>query len=114
MASSLASAFWHDSLWGLVILRHRKEYPEDVNLYWSETLRQSWSASNQRLIVSTVNVNGTDKVVGAAIWQRQGDDAGKQRVEDEWIDVGEYNQSLPDVLFCISSMVPCIHVAHVC
>lgn len=89
MASVLASAFWDEPLWGPVILPHRNEYPEDVNSYWSETLRESWSTRNKRLLVSTINVGGTDKVAGVAVWERQGDDKGKQKVEDEWVDVGE-------------------------
>ncbi|CAA9960458.1 acetyltransferase [Pyrenophora teres f. maculata] len=96
MASVLASAFWDDSLWALII-PHRNEYPEDVNFYWSETLRKSWSKPNERLLVSTVNVDGIDKVAGVAVWQRQGDDAGKQKVESEWVDVGsDAFRPLPD------------------
>ncbi|RMZ70025.1 acyl- N-acyltransferase [Pyrenophora seminiperda CCB06] len=91
MASALASAFWNEPLWGIVILPHKNEYPEDVNRYWSDKLRKAWSKPNYRLLVSTVNVDGVEKVVGAAIWQRQGDDAGKQKVEDEWADVGKQN-----------------------
>ena len=99
MASILASAFFDEPLFGPVIHPHRNKYPEDVKIYWSEWLRKSWMTASERLLVATITVDGIETIAGVAIWERQGDDEGKKKVEDQWADVGEQNYSLPTYAF---------------
>jgi hypothetical protein len=89
MASLLAEAFFNESLFGQVMHPYRDQYPDDVKIFWSEYLRKQWKMPNERLLVATTTVDGEDKVAGAAVWRRDGDDEGKRRVESEWVDVGK-------------------------
>ena len=92
MASLLAKAFFGESLFGQTLHPYRDQYPDDVKIFWSEYLREHWKTPSERLFVATTTVEGEEKIAGAAIWNRQGDDEGKRRVESEWVDVGKYFQ----------------------
>lgn len=87
--ASLCTAAWFDeALFGPVIHPRRHEYPEDVKIFWHESIQNSWKNPRNRIIVATTTENQKEKIVGIATWQRQGDDEGAKRVESEWIDVG--------------------------
>ncbi|KAI4708042.1 hypothetical protein J4E89_007161 [Alternaria sp. Ai002NY15] len=88
MASLLAKAFFDESLFGQTLHPHRDQYPDDVKIFWSDYLREHWKTPSERLFVATTTVDGKEKIAGAAIWNRQGDDEGKRKVESEWVDVG--------------------------
>jgi hypothetical protein len=93
MALLLATAFFDESLFGPVIHPYRHDYPDDVKIFWSERLRKAWQTRNEKLFVATTTAgeNGKEeeKVVGVAVWQRQGDDEGSRKVEESWEHVGK-------------------------
>jgi ribosomal protein S18 acetylase RimI-like enzyme len=79
-------AFLNDDLFGRVIHPHRAQFPDDVSLYWREWLRTDWQNARNRLIVAVAPsspANGSETILGLAIWQRQGDDAGGQKIQTE-------------------------------
>lgn len=99
MASLLAKAFFDESLFGQTLHPYRDQYPDDVKIFWSEYLREHWKIHNARLLAATTTVDGEEKIAGAAIWKRDGDDEGKRRVESEWVDVGKYLQLLNQLVY---------------
>jgi hypothetical protein len=90
MASLLAKSFFDESLFGPVIHPYRHQYPDDVKIFWSERLRKAWPTRNKRFLVAVTTELGMERVVGVAVWQRQGDDEGSRKVEESWEDVGEW------------------------
>ncbi|KAF3032373.1 hypothetical protein E8E12_001620 [Didymella heteroderae] len=86
-----ARAFFDEDLFGRVIHPHRYEFPDDVEVFWHEQVRDDWSDTRNKVIVAVVHdENHQEKIMGLAVWQRQGDDAGAQRVKSEWIDPGAW------------------------
>ncbi|KAF9690505.1 hypothetical protein EKO04_011547 [Ascochyta lentis] len=84
-------AFFDEDLFGRIIHPRRAEYPQDVQIFWHESLRNDWSSPLNKVIVAVSSDHGGhEKIVGAAIWQRQGDDAGAQSVMAEWADPGPW------------------------
>ncbi|KAF1850651.1 acyl-CoA N-acyltransferase [Cucurbitaria berberidis CBS 394.84] len=88
IVSACTAAFFDEALFGRVIHPHRHEYPEDVEIFWHEQIRHSWREPNNKILVAITIEKGEEKVVGVAVWQRQGDDEGRKKVEAEWVDVG--------------------------
>jgi hypothetical protein len=91
MASILATAFFDESLFGPVVHPHRHKYPNDVKIFWSERVRKAWQTRDEKLFVATTVEDRKEKVIGVAVWQRQGDDEGSRKVEESWKDVGKQN-----------------------
>jgi hypothetical protein len=89
MALLLATAFFDESLFGPVIHPYRHDYPDDVKIFWSERLRKAWQTRNEKLFVATTTGKEEEKVVGVAVWQRQGDDEGSRKVKESWEHVGK-------------------------
>ncbi|KAH7351398.1 acyl-CoA N-acyltransferase [Pyrenochaeta sp. MPI-SDFR-AT-0127] len=88
MASLCTAAWFDEALFGPVIHPHRHQYPEDVIIFWRESIRSNWKNPRNRIFVATTTEDQEEKIVGIATWQRQGDDEGAKRVEREWVDVG--------------------------
>lgn len=87
MVEICARAFFNDDLFGRVIHPYRDTYPEDVQIYWHESLRRHWSSSRSKILVAVrepSSETNQETVVGVGIWERQGDDAGAQRAMDSF------------------------------
>jgi hypothetical protein len=94
-------AFFDEDLFGRVIHPHRHTYPEDVAVFWREQLRAEWIEPSNRIMVAvtspdadaaapdTLTITG-EQIVGVAVWQRQGTDAGADRIRAEWQDPGAF------------------------
>jgi hypothetical protein len=89
MAAILATAFFDESLFGPVVHPHRHKYPDDVKIFWSERVRKAWQTRDEKLFVAITTESKKEKVVGVAVWQRQGDDETAKKVEKSWDDVGK-------------------------
>jgi hypothetical protein len=81
IARVMGQAFFDNSLFGDIIHPHRKQFPEDVNLYW---LRRAyvdfWNYRWTWLVAVDKNHStGEDVVVGVAQWERLG--AGGNKLE---------------------------------
>lgn len=91
IAEICARAFFDEDLFGRVIHPYRAEYPKDVQIFWHEWIRSDWSdPRNEILVAVTADETHGETIVGAAIWQRQGDDAGAQNVMSNWTDPGSW------------------------
>lgn len=91
IARICAGAFFDEDLFGRVIHPHRHNFPNDVEVFWHEWVRVDWSDPRNKVIVAVEhNEVQQDRIVGLAIWQRQGDDAGAQKVKSEWVDPGAW------------------------
>ncbi|KAF3000065.1 hypothetical protein E8E13_001134 [Curvularia kusanoi] len=87
IAAICTRAFFDEDLFGRVIHPHRHEYPEDVQSFWHEWIRNDWSNPRNRIIVAVTTTQAQEeKIIGAAIWQRQGEDTGAQSVISSWVD----------------------------
>jgi GNAT superfamily N-acetyltransferase len=78
MASICARALFNDDLFGRVIHPRRSTYPDDVQIHWHEFLRRDWVSPRTRTFVAVSEPTSQDaeRIIGVAIWQRQGYDAG--------------------------------------
>lgn len=91
IAQICAHAFFDEDLFGRVIHPYRAEYPEDVQIFWHQWVRDDWSNPRNKVVVAVTAGDGLqEKIIGLAIWQRQGDDAGAQKVRSEWTDPGTW------------------------
>ncbi|KAF2502797.1 hypothetical protein BU16DRAFT_19241 [Lophium mytilinum] len=78
MAYVCGKAFFNEDLFGRVMHPHRDKYPDDVNLFWLRHLREKWWDWNNEILVATVSDDGgMEKVVGVAIWKREGSGSKK-------------------------------------
>jgi GNAT superfamily N-acetyltransferase len=91
-------AFFDEDLFGRVIHPHRHTYPDDVAVFWREQLRNDWNEPRNRVIVAvtaataptdTLTTTG-EQIVGVAVWQRQGADAGADKIRAEWQHPGTF------------------------
>ncbi|KAL6856419.1 acyl-CoA N-acyltransferase [Trichoderma novae-zelandiae] len=74
IAHVMAQAFWDDNLFGDLIHPHRKEYPDDVDLYWLRRARVSFWNNRWRFIVAVDrDETGHEIIVGIAQWARLGE-----------------------------------------
>jgi GNAT superfamily N-acetyltransferase len=76
MVSMCTRAFFNDDLFGRVIHPFRQNYPDDVKVYWHETLRREWTRPRTHVLVAVEGpkfIQGIETIVGLAIWERQGD-----------------------------------------
>lgn len=76
LVSICTRAFFDDDLFGRVIHPFRKTYPDDVQIYWHETLRREWALPRTQILVAIEepkDEQDMEIVVGLAIWERQGD-----------------------------------------
>lgn len=91
IADICARAFFEEDLFGRVIHPYRAEFPADVQIFWHEWVRSEWASPRSKVIVAVTTDNDQkERVVGAAIWQRQGDDAIAQKITSEWSDPGPF------------------------
>ena len=91
MAAICTRAFFNDDLFGRVIHPQRTTYPDDVQIFWHEWLRRDWASPRSRVFVAVeVDENQQERIIGVAIWERQGDDAGAQRVLENFTDPGSW------------------------
>lgn len=81
-------SLFDESLFGVTIHPRRHEFPEDVEIFWHETIREYFYKKDAIVLVSTTTEDEQGIPVGVAVWQRQGDDAGAQKVKDAWVDPG--------------------------
>jgi GNAT superfamily N-acetyltransferase len=89
IATICARAFFDEDLFGRVMHPNRGLYPDDVEIFWHETLRRDWASSRNRVFVVVSPSSAEqpeEQVIGAAIWQRQGDDLHAQKIINEHID----------------------------
>jgi GNAT superfamily N-acetyltransferase len=86
-----ARAFMEEDLFGRVIHPYRAQYPNDVQIFWHEWVRNDWANPRNNIIVAVTTTEAEqEKVIGAAIWQRQGEDPGAQKVIAGWTDPGTF------------------------
>jgi GNAT superfamily N-acetyltransferase len=87
-----ARAFLEEDLFGRVIHPYRAQYPNDVQIFWHDWVRNDWANPRNKIIiaVTTAESGEHEKIIGAAIWQRQGDDPGAQKIITEWTDPGTF------------------------
>ena len=101
MASLCTRAFFNEDLFGRVIHPHRSLYPDDVQIFWHETIRGDWVNPRNKVFVVVSPSSPSqpeDRVVGAAIWQRQGDDDNNtsvQEITQSWRDPRPHFPPLP-------------------
>jgi GNAT superfamily N-acetyltransferase len=89
IAAVCTAAFFDEPLFGQYVHPHRHQYPSDVQIFWHGRARAFFREPRDRLIVATLpDETGASKIVGMAVWQRQGDDAGAQKIISEWQDPG--------------------------
>lgn len=93
MATICTRAFFNDDLFGRVIHPFRHTYPDDVQTYWHESLRHCWASPRIRILVAVAESSrGQDqeRIIGVAVWERQGDDEGAHKVMEEFSDPGPW------------------------
>lgn len=91
IADICTRAFFDEDLFGRTIHPYRHEFPQDVQIFWHEWVRNDWSNPRNKILVAVVtDEDQKEKIIGAAIWQRQGDDPGAQNVISEWADPGPW------------------------
>ena len=91
IARICARAFFDEDLFGRVIHPQRYDFPDDVEIFWHEQVRADWSDARNRVIVAVEHDDShQDRILGLAVWQRQGGDAGAQRIMSEWVDPGAW------------------------
>lgn len=91
IADICTRAFFDEDLFGRVIHPYRHEFPHDVQIFWHEFVRREWSNPRNKVTVAvTTDSADREKIIGAAIWQRQGDDTSAQAVISEWNDPGPW------------------------
>ncbi|KAL5114626.1 hypothetical protein ACEQ8H_007471 [Pleosporales sp. CAS-2024a] len=88
IAAICTAAFFEESLFGQVIHPHRHQYPSDPIIFWHHRIRKSYLDPRNRLIVATITEDASEKIVGMATWQRQGEDAGAQNIISSWPNPG--------------------------
>ncbi|KAI8941594.1 hypothetical protein NX059_002809 [Plenodomus lindquistii] len=85
------AAFFDEALFGKTIHPHRHQYPDDVKIFWHETIRKYFATPNTVVLAATrPDANGEEKVAGIAVWERQGEDDGAKRVKAGWVDYGAF------------------------
>jgi GNAT superfamily N-acetyltransferase len=97
MAAICAAAFFEEHLFGHLIHPKRHQYPDDMQIFWHGRVRKFFNEPRDRIIVATLPVDGAEKIVGMATWQRQGSDPGAQQIIQDWTDPG------PDAFAPLSS-----------
>ncbi|KAK6081146.1 acetyltransferase [Seiridium cupressi] len=83
IARANASSFFDDSLFGDLIHPRRKEYPDDVYLFYLRSLRIGfWDYRTKWLVAVAEDANGKETIVGFAKWLRVG--SGGQSMDCPW------------------------------
>lgn len=90
------TAFFDEGLFGSCIHPYRRQYPDDVQIFWHETIRKYFATRGDLIIVTTRTEKDEEKIAGVAVWQRQGDDEGAKKAKEEWVDHGENPLRRPD------------------
>ena len=104
LARVYTAAFWDDILFGDLIHPHRKEFPEDNELYWLRRIQVYWWDYTHHFIVSTAaDKQGNEIIAGVAHWSRMG--TGGRVAGLGWWDPRksdlEHVIALPLVRFCL-------------
>ena len=103
LACVYTAAFWDDILFGDLIHPHRKEFPEDNELYWLRRIQVYWWDYTHHFIVSTAaDKQGNEVIAGVAHWSRMGTGgvAGLGWWDPRKSDL-EHVIALPLVRFCL-------------
>lgn len=87
IATLCTKTFFDENLFGKTIHPHRHEYPEDVEIFWHNWIREDFNTRCARIVVST-NEQGT--ITGMATWQRQGSSEQAQKLIDSWSNPGDF------------------------
>ncbi|KAF2849725.1 hypothetical protein T440DRAFT_355844, partial [Plenodomus tracheiphilus IPT5] len=91
LAALCTSAFFDEALFGNTIHPYRHQYPDDVQIFWHESIRKYFATPGNVVLAATrTNGNGEEVVTGVAVWERQGTDQGAKRVKEEWVDYGPF------------------------
>jgi hypothetical protein len=99
LAALCSAAFFEEDLFGRVMHPRRHEFPDDVALYWLQHIRNLWFDWRNRafVAVSRDEKTGQEKIVGLAVWQRQGEGGKKMALSS--VDPREYSLR-PRSLIC--------------
>jgi hypothetical protein len=84
IAQLYTETFWNDNLIGDLIHPHRKQYPQDMHLFWLRQARVNFWDPRYRWIVAVHGANGTEQIAGAALWERLSE--GSKELEYRWFD----------------------------
>jgi GNAT superfamily N-acetyltransferase len=93
MAGICTRAFFDDDLFGRVIHPQRTTYPNDVQIYWHEWLRHDWASLRSKIMVAVTEPDherDQERIIGVAIWERQGGDVGAQRALEDFAISGPW------------------------
>lgn len=71
-SKSLAAAFADEELFGKVLHPHRKDYPEDMYLFFLRQLRQTYYSPDEHILLATTSgPNDNETITGVAVWTRK-------------------------------------------
>lgn len=75
LATLCSASFFDEDLFGQVMHPRRHEFPDDPALYWHQHIQNLWfDWRNQPFAAVTRDEkDGQEKIVGLAVWQRQGE-----------------------------------------
>lgn len=91
IAEVCTRAFFDEDLFGRIIHPYRNEFPQDVQVFWHQRVREAWSQARKKIIVAvTTDTANEERIVGLAVWQRQGGGAGAEKIIGEWVDPGPW------------------------
>jgi GNAT superfamily N-acetyltransferase len=89
IAAVCTAAFFEEGLFGEYIHPYRHQYPDDVKIFWHLRTRKAFKDPRKVIVLATITEDGTEKVVAQATWQRQGDDAGAQKLMQDHVSPSE-------------------------
>jgi hypothetical protein len=89
IAAICACEFFEVDLFGRMIHPRRTEYSQDMQIFWHKWVRNDWANPPINIILA-VTAEDDQPVIGAAIWQRQGDDLGARGVIPARADPGRF------------------------
>ncbi|KAF2732924.1 hypothetical protein EJ04DRAFT_513568 [Polyplosphaeria fusca] len=82
IGSICSAAFFEEDLFGRTMHPHRHKYPEDFTFFWQGMVRKNWTDWRKRMLVACTKdeMTGKEKLVGMAIWHRQGEGGKKMEL----------------------------------
>lgn len=87
LAEICSAAFFEEHLFGQTMHPNRHEHPEGLALYFHSFIRELWVDWRTKIIAAVAKDkmhDGKEKLVGVAIWQRQGE--GGKKMEPSALD----------------------------
>ncbi|KAF2796993.1 acyl-CoA N-acyltransferase [Melanomma pulvis-pyrius CBS 109.77] len=75
LATLCSASFFDEDLFGQVMHPRRHEFPDDPALYWHQHIQNLWFDWRNQPFVAVMRdeKDGQEKIVGVAVWQRQGE-----------------------------------------